>query len=99
MVTWRYLSLLISLGTTVISRRNWKQWLCKILGVYKGHYGLCENGEWAKNVVNLICSLFVVRLHLFNSYSRINSSVTKGNKFPEKVTLNIMLIILLVIKT
>jgi len=52
-----------------------------------------------QNVVNLICRLFVVRLHLFNSYSRINSSVTKGNKFPEKVTLNIMLIILLVIKT
>ena len=52
-----------------------------------------------QNVVNLICRLFVVRLHLFNSYSRINSSVTNGNKFLEKVTLNIMLIILLVIKT
>ena len=29
-----------------IPRRNWKQWLCKILGGKQGalHYGLCENG-------------------------------------------------------
>ena len=65
------------------------------------HGALWSMWKWwmGQNVVNLICRLFVVRLHLFNSYSRINSSVTKGNKFPEKVTLNIMLIILLVIKT
>ena len=30
----------ISLGTTVIPRRNWKQWLCKVLGATKVDYGL-----------------------------------------------------------
>lgn len=48
----------ISLGTTVIPRRNWKQWLWKNWGreVWGGeggeggegnkmHCGLCENGE------------------------------------------------------
>ena len=46
----------ISLGMTVIPRRNWKQWLCKPLGVSKMHYGLCENGEWENccKLINLI---------------------------------------------
>ena len=35
--------------------RNWKQWLCKILGEggrggNKVHYGLCESGEFMKEV-------------------------------------------------
>ena len=30
----------IPLGIT-----DWRQWLCKIFGVDKVHYGLCENGE------------------------------------------------------
>ena len=46
---------LISLGMTVIPRRNWKQWLCTIFFCGRGgggggeghkvHYGLCKNGE------------------------------------------------------
>ena len=45
----------ISLGTTVIPKRNWKQWLCKIFlggwgggAVNKLYYGLCEGHEWAE---------------------------------------------------
>ena len=30
----------ISLGMTVIPRRNWKRWLCKVLGATKVDYGL-----------------------------------------------------------
>ena len=30
----------ISLGTTVIPRRNWKQWFYKVLGATKVYYGL-----------------------------------------------------------
>ena len=42
----------ISLGTSVIPRRNWKQSLCKFggRGVNKMYYGLCENCEWMENV-------------------------------------------------
>ena len=32
----------ISLGTTVLLRRNWKQWFW---GANKVHFGLCENGD------------------------------------------------------
>ena len=41
----------ISHGTTVIPKRNWKQWLCKTWGgggVNKLHYGLYEGTEWAE---------------------------------------------------
>ena len=34
------------LGTTAVPRTNWKQRLCKILGVNKVQYGSCENGEY-----------------------------------------------------
>ena len=34
-----------SLVTTVIPRRSWKQWLCKILEVNKVHYRQRENGQ------------------------------------------------------
>ena len=43
----------ISLGMTVMLRRNWKQWLCIILfffffggGGGNVPYGVCENGEY-----------------------------------------------------
>ena len=35
----------ISIGSTVIPRRNWKQWSCKILGLKKVPYGFGGNGE------------------------------------------------------
>ena len=38
-----------SFGRTVIPRRNWKQWSCKIWGgggVNTVHSGLCEKSEW-----------------------------------------------------
>ena len=41
-------------------KRNLRQWLCKILGVNKVHYGLCENGK-----------LFIAHLNWY-----INSSET-----------------------
>lgn len=42
----------ISLGTTVISRRNWKQWLC----ITKMHYGLCVNSELLREAFKLASS-------------------------------------------
>ena len=36
----------ISLGYYSHPKGNRKQWLCKVLGINKVHYGLCENGEW-----------------------------------------------------
>ena len=45
----------ISLGTTVIPKRNWKQCLCKMFFFFGGggavnklYYGLCEGHEWAE---------------------------------------------------
>ena len=39
----------LSLVRSVIPRRNWKQWVCKIWGVGNqgALYSLCENGEYA----------------------------------------------------
>lgn len=42
----------ISLETTVISRRNWKQWLC----INKMHYGLCVNSELLREAFKLASS-------------------------------------------
>ena len=39
---------------------NWKQRLCKILGINKEYYGLCENGEY---------KAFVVPCHLYGMLS------------------------------
>ena len=41
-----------TLGTTVLPRRNWKQWLSEIWGwggggVNNVHYDLCKNGEFS----------------------------------------------------
>ena len=38
------------LGITVVPREieDNGQWLCKILGLSKVHYGLCENGELSR---------------------------------------------------
>ena len=36
----------ISLGYYSRPKRNRKQWLWKVLGINKVHYGLRENGEW-----------------------------------------------------
>ena len=38
----------------VLSRpkRNPRQWLCKIWGVNKMHYGLCENGEYKNHKIS-----------------------------------------------
>ena len=36
---------------TTVPRINWKQCLCKILGINKAYHGLCENGEYKAFVV------------------------------------------------
>ena len=36
---------------TIVPKINWKQWLCKILGINKEYYGLCENGDYKAFVV------------------------------------------------
>ena len=36
---------------TIVPRGNWKQWFCKILGINKEYYGLCETGEYKAFVV------------------------------------------------
>ena len=48
---WHNYCLLISLevGTTVVPRRNWKQWLCKLLGGKQGVLWSMSNGEWQVN--------------------------------------------------
>ena len=35
----------VSLGKLVIPRRDWKQWLCKIMESKQEYYGQCENGK------------------------------------------------------
>ena len=39
-----------SLGAWNRLKRNWRQWLCRSLGVNKVLYGLGENGEYNKNI-------------------------------------------------
>ena len=36
---------------TIAPKINWKQWLCKILGINKEYYGLCKNDEYKAFVV------------------------------------------------
>ena len=53
----------ISLGISVIPRRNWKQWLCNFFGggegggwgqgVNKVYYGLCENDESCEHLSDM----------------------------------------------
>ena len=45
------------LGITINPERNRSQWSCKILGVNKVHYGLCENGEFTASVSMIPYSL------------------------------------------
>ena len=54
-------------------KRNQTQWLCKIWGVNKVHYGLCENGEFEK-------SYLFLHLHhqikLFKNLPSLNRDLT-----------------------
>ena len=40
-------------------KRNRRQWLCKVLGVNKVHYGKCENGEFKDTVKALFATTLV----------------------------------------
>ena len=53
---------------TVLPRRNWKQWLRKILGVNKLHYGLSKSTEFAINA-KIYSSLYcgTTRFYIFTS--------------------------------
>ena len=63
----------ISLGTTVIPGRNWKQWFCRVLGATKVDYGLnIKNGEYS-TAVHIIQSFSMPNLALLKFHLLVTS--------------------------